>query len=77
MSTLLNTKEVTKRLRISESTVYRLFRNKKLKALKVGNALRFEEEEINAFIERHREQIEPEVRETRTILTNSPKISFN
>ena len=78
MSTLFNTKEAGERLRISESTVRRLFRGHQLKGLKVGRGLRFTEEEILAFIERHREQVEPEKQQTRIISTpQSPKISFN
>ena len=78
MSTLFNTKEAGERLRISESTVRRLFRGHQLKGLKVGRGLRFAEEEILSFIERHREQIEPEKQQTRIISTpQAPKISFN
>jgi len=78
MSTLFNTKEAGERLRISESTVRRLFRGHQLKGLKVGRGLRFAEEEILAFIERHREQVEPEKQQTRILSTSqAPKISFN
>ena len=78
MSTLFNTKEAGERLRISESTVRRLFRGHQLKGLKVGRGLRFAEEEILAFIECHREQVEPEKQQTRIISTpQAPKMSFN
>ena len=78
MSTLFNTKEAGERLRISESTVRRLFRGHQLKGLKVGRGLRFTEEEILAFIERHREHVEPEKQKTRIISTpQAPKISFS
>jgi excisionase family DNA binding protein len=78
MRTLFNPKEAGERLRISESTVYRLFRRHKLKGLKVGRGLRFTQEEIIAFIERHREHVEPEKQETRAIsIPQTPKISFN
>jgi excisionase family DNA binding protein len=78
MSTLFNTKEAGERLRISESTVRRLFRGHQLKGLKVGRGLRFTEEEVLAFIERHREQVEPEKQQKRIIFTpQAPKISFN
>jgi excisionase family DNA binding protein len=78
MSTLFNTKEAGERLRISESTVRRLFRGRQLKGLKVGRGLRFTEEEILAFIERHREQVEPEKQQTRIISTPQvQKMSFN
>ena len=75
MSRLFNTKEAGERLRISESTVYRLLRAQKLKGVKIGRALRFTEEEILSFIERHREQGEPEKQKTQTLQT--PKISFS
>ena len=78
MSILFSAEEAGERLRISESTVYRLFRRHKLKGIKVGRGLRFTEEEIIAFIERHREQVEPEKHETRAIsTTQAAKISFN
>ena len=64
MSTLFNTKEAGERLRISESTVRRLFRGHQLKGLKIGRGLRFTEEEILSFIERHREEVEPEKQPT-------------
>jgi len=78
MSILFNTKEAADRLRISESTVRHLFRGHKLSGLKVGRGLRFTEKEILAFIERHREQVEPEQQKTRiTSLPQTIKISFN
>ena len=70
MESSFNTKEAGERLRISESTVRRLFRRQQLKGLKVGRGLRFTEEEILAFIERHREQVEPEKQRTR--ITSAP-----
>jgi len=78
MSILFNTKEASDRLRISESTVRHPFRGHKLSGLKVGRGLRFTEKEILAFIERHREQVEPEQQKTRiTSLPQTIKISFN
>ena len=78
MSILFNTKEAADRLRISESTVRHLFRGHKLSGLKVGRGLRFTEKEILAFIERHREQVEPEKQPTSIISApQAPKMSFN
>jgi excisionase family DNA binding protein len=74
MGTLYNAQEAGARLRISESTVYRLLRLHKLKGVKLGRALRFTEEEILSFIERHREHVEPEKQKTQTL--QIPKISF-
>ena len=62
MRTLLTAKQAGERLRISESTVFRLLRGRQLKGVKLGRALRFTEEELMDFIERHREQGEPETR---------------
>ena len=75
MRTVFNTKEAGERLRVSESTVRRLFRGQQLKGLKVGRGLRFREEEILSFIERHREQVEPEKQQTRII--SSPQAPKN
>ena len=78
MSTLFNTKEAGERLRVSESTVRRLFRRHQLHGLKVGRGLRFTQEEILAFIERHREQVQTEEQQTRIIsIPQAPKISFS
>ena len=78
MRTFFNTKEAGARLRISESTVRRLFRRHQLKGSKVGRGLVFTEAEILAFIESHREQVEPEQQHIRNIPTpQTPKMSFN
>jgi excisionase family DNA binding protein len=78
MSTLFNTKEAGERLRVSESTVRRLFRRHQLNGLKVGRGLRFTPEEILAFIERHREQVKPEKWQTRIVsIPQAPKMSFS
>ena len=77
MRTLLKPEEAGKRLRISESTVYRLWRAQQLKGFKVDGGLRFTKEEILAFIERHREQVEPEPQQTSRLTTpQTAKISF-
>jgi excisionase family DNA binding protein len=67
MRTLLTVKEAGERLRIIESTVFRLLRGRQLKGVKIGRALRFTEEELRDFIERHREQVEPEMQNTRPL----------
>jgi excisionase family DNA binding protein len=78
MNTLYNPKEAGERLRISESTVYRFFRAHKLKGVKVDGGVKFTEEELMAFIERHREQVEPEPQKTRALsLPQTPEISFS
>ena len=60
MKMLLTAKQAGERLRISESTVYRLLRGRQLKGVKIGRLLRFTEDELMDFIERHREQGEAE-----------------
>ena len=78
MRILFNTKETAARLRISESTVRRLFIRQQLNGFKVGRGLRFTEENILSFIERHREQVEPEKHHPRIISPpQSTRISFN
>ncbi len=62
MGMLLTAKQAGERLRVSESTVFRLLKRRQLKGVKLGRALRFTEAELVDFIERHREQIEPERR---------------
>jgi hypothetical protein len=44
-----------------------------LKGLKIGRALRFTEEELMDFIERHREQVEPDMQKTSTLYYSTPK----
>jgi excisionase family DNA binding protein len=58
MGTLLNAKQVQERLGISESTFLRLLKRKELKGFKVGREWRFEESDINAYIERQRRRAE-------------------
>jgi len=76
MSRLFNTKEAAARLRISESTVQRLFRKQQLRGVKIGRALRFTEVNISTFIERHREVVESEQQQTRILSPQTTKISF-
>ena len=75
MTRSFNTIEAAARLRVSESTVRRLFLRHQLHGVKVGRALRFTEADILTFIERHREEIEPE-QQTRILPTQTPKMSF-
>ncbi len=76
MHSFFNTKEAAARLRVSESTVQRLFRRRQLQGIKVGRALRFKEGDILRFIERHREVVEPEHQQTRTLSSQAPKMRF-
>jgi excisionase family DNA binding protein len=76
MTAFFNTKEAAARLRISESTVQRLFRRHQLQGIKAGRALRFTDANIATFIERHREQGEPDQQQTSILSPQAPKMSF-
>jgi len=76
MTSSFNTIEAAARLRVSESTIRRLFLRHQLQGVKIGRALRFTEADILAFIDRHREQIEPEQQQTRILSPQAPKMSF-
>jgi excisionase family DNA binding protein len=58
MGALLNAKQVQDRLGISESTFLRLLKRKELTGFKVGREWRFEESDINVYIERQRRRVE-------------------
>ena len=53
---LLNIKEVQEALGISESTIFRLMKSRKLQGFKVGRTWRFQEKDVNEFIERQRRE---------------------
>lgn len=55
MADLLNMKQVTRQLGISERTVYRLMEEEELHPFKMGKAWRFEQADIDAYIERLRQ----------------------
>jgi len=76
MPTSFSTTEAALRLRVSESTVRRLFLRQQLQGVKVGRALRFTDVDISTFIERHREVIESEQQYTRILSPQTAKISF-
>jgi excisionase family DNA binding protein len=58
MSTLLTIKEVQDRLGISESTLFRLLKRKELTGFKVGRVWKFEEADIQEYIQRQRAKAE-------------------
>ncbi len=55
---LLNLKQVQDILHLSERTVFRLIQRKELKGFKVGREWRFEQSDIDSFIERQRRKID-------------------
>ena len=64
MGKLLDAKGVQERLGISESTLFRMLKNKELKGFKVGGrAWRFEESDIEEYIKRQRQKAEQQARE--------------
>ncbi len=65
MSTLLDVKQVRERLGISESTLFRLIKNRELKGFKVGGRKwRFEESDIEDYIKRQRQKAEQQQKDT-------------
>jgi excisionase family DNA binding protein len=55
MADLLSMKQVTQQLGISERTVYRLMEEDELHPFKMGKSWRFEQSDIDAYIERLRQ----------------------
>ena len=51
---LLNTRQVQEILHLSERTIFRLLKRKELKGFKAGREWRFEQSDIDDFIERQR-----------------------
>ncbi|MNK66967.1 Helix-turn-helix domain protein [compost metagenome] len=56
---LLTLKDVMSRLKLSRATIYRLIEQGELKPFKIGQSLRFEEQDLAAFIARKKEPPEP------------------
>ena len=56
---LLTVTAVCGLLGISKQTVYRLIRAGELRPTRVGDRLRFEPDDVRAFVERHREAVVP------------------
>jgi excisionase family DNA binding protein len=59
VNSLLTLKDVMARLRLSRATIYRLIEQGELHPFKIGNALRFEEQDLDAFIMRMKHPPEP------------------
>jgi len=60
---LLDVKQVQDILGLSERTVFRLIKNGELRGFKVGREWRFEEKDIDAYIERQRQKAAPKSQE--------------
>lgn len=52
VQSLLTLKDVMTRLKLSRATIYRLIEQGELHPFKIGNALRFEEQDLASFIAR-------------------------
>ncbi len=52
---IMTVKELAKYMRVHTSTIYRLVRENKIPAIKVGNQWRFKKDSIDKWIERHNE----------------------
>jgi excisionase family DNA binding protein len=57
---LLSVKQVQEILGLSERTVFRLIKSKELQGFKAGRVWRFEESDIEDFIQRQRKKAEEE-----------------
>ena len=51
MEKLLTLQQIAQRLQISETTLYKLARDSKIPAIKVGNQWRFKLEDIDSWLE--------------------------
>ena len=58
---LLNIKQVQEVLHLSERTVFRLIKEKKLRGFKIGREWRFEPQDIDNFIQQQRREAEKDV----------------
>ncbi len=55
---LLNMRQVTQQLGVSERTVYRLMEEDQLHPFKMGKSWKFEQSDIDAYIDRLRQETE-------------------
>lgn len=56
---LLTLKDVMTRLKVSRATIYRLIERGELHPFKIGHSLRFEEQDLSAFIARQKHPSPP------------------
>lgn len=56
---LLTLKDVMTRLKVSRATIYRLIERGELHPFKIGHSLRFEEQDLAAFIARQKDTTPP------------------
>ncbi len=60
---LLNVKQVQEILHLSERSIFRLIKSKELRGFKVGREWRFEQSDIDNFIERQRRKADEDTDE--------------
>ena len=65
MTKLLTISDLAERLSISTSLAYRVVAEKKLRAYRIGGAIRFSEEQIQEYLQSCEVQREPEQRRAR------------
>lgn len=58
--TYLTVAEAAEMMRVSDRTIYRWIREKRLKCFRVGNVTRIEEKDMQAFIEEYSAEVEDE-----------------
>lgn len=58
--TYLTVAEAAEMMRVSDRTIYRWIREKRLKCFRVGNVTRIEEKDMHAFIEEYSAEVEDE-----------------
>jgi excisionase family DNA binding protein len=63
MGTIVTAKEVGQFLKLSESTVYKLIKEKELPGFKIGDSWRFDLDEINELIEKAKEENNQKIRQ--------------
>lgn len=58
---LLDVKRLQETLRLSERTIFRLIKNGELRGFKVGREWRFEQSDVDEFIQRQRKKAEERI----------------
>lgn len=71
---ILNVKQVQEMLSLSERTIFRLISQGKIKGFKAGREWRFEQKDIEAYIERQRKEAEDELKERREKTLQMPAV---
>jgi excisionase family DNA binding protein len=73
---LLNIKQVQEILHLSERTVFRLIKAKELKGFKAGREWRFEQKDIDDYIERQRRKADEDTDKRPALNIVAPRLSL-